>query len=243
MNWWNFIHKEQGMRRNQLIFKGLVVVVVVAVGSLCWAGGETIKSPILDRVEVLYKPPENMDTLSLEQLQVEKAQRERDLKRIREANDDPEVAKQKLLETILAHDDKRLNIVHVIPKLVENYQIQGEFRDQLLGYSNTFDVDIRNARKNVSSLDDYKSYDFRFSAVYMSMMFKFNENPEFHKRILADLKDPNTVMGRYREELDESYAKVEHDKYLIQNIYSADELEKAIALIDKEISKRKHAEL
>lgn len=231
------------MLRNQRIFRNVVAIALVITGPLCIAGGETIKSPILDRVEVLYKVPENMETLSLEQLQAEKALRERDLKLIQEASDDPVVAQQKLLKTILAHDDKRLNIVHVIPKLVDEYQIQGEFRDDILGYSNTFDVDIREARKDVHSIDDYKSYDFRFSAVYMSMMFKFNENPDFHKRMLADMKDPNTVMGQYRKELDESYAEVEHDKYLIQNIYSTNELENTIALLDEEISKRKHAEL
>ena len=222
---------------------GSVAILLFIISSHGLAGGETIKSPILDRVEVVYKPPENMEALSLKQLQTEKASRERDLQLLREANDEPEMAKQKLLETILAHDDKRLNIVHVIPKLIEEYEIQGKFRDDLLGYSNTFDVEIRNARKYVLSIEDYKSYDFRFSAVYMSMMLKFNENPEFQKRMLADMKDPATVMGKYRKELDESYAKVEHDKYLIQNIYSADELENAIALIDKEISKRKQAEL
>ena len=231
------------MLRNPRIFRNVVTIALMIIGPLCIAGGETIKSPILDRVEVLYKVPENIETLSLEQLQAEKASRERDLKLIQEASDDPVVAKQKLLKTILAHDDKRLNIAHVIPKLVEEYQIEGEFRDDLLGYSNTFDVDIREARKDVLTIDDYKSYDFRFSAVYMSMMFKFNENPEFHKRMLADMKDPNTVMGQYRKELDESYSEVKHDKYLIQNIYSTDELENAIALIDEEISKRKHAEL
>jgi len=36
---------------------------------------------------------------------------------------------------------------------------------------------------------------------------------------------------------------VEHDKYLIQNIYSVNELEQAIAAINEEITKRKKAEL
>ena len=58
-----------------------------------------------------------------------------------------------------------------------------------------------------------------------------------------DMQDPSTIMGKYRKELDDSYAKVEHDKYLIQNIYSMDELEEVIALIDQEILKRKQAEL
>ena len=238
IDWPNFIHKESRMLRIQLIFRAISLVFLMLLSPLCLAGGETIKSPILDRPEILYRAPENLNGLSLAELQAEKATRLRDLTLLREANDEPEVARQKLLKTILEHDDIRLNITHVIPKLIEDYEIEGDFRDALLGYSNTFNVEIRDARKNVHSIDDYKSYDFRFSAVYMSMMFKFNENPEFHKRMLEDMKDPNTVMGKYRKELDESYAKVEHDKYLIQNIYSANELEEAIALIEQEISKR-----
>ncbi len=210
---------------------------------VCLAGGETQKSPILDRVKVIHKVPENMDTLSIEQLQDERDIRARDLAVIKEANDKPEVAKQKLLDSIMAHDDIRLNIVHVIPKMIEEYGIEGEFKDKLLGYSETFDTEIRNARTYVHSIDDYKSYDFRFSAVYMSMMFSFNENKDFHKRMVSDMKDVNTAIGKYRKELDESYAQVEHDKYLIQNIYSINELEQAIAAIDAEISKRQKAEL
>ena len=210
---------------------------------VCLAGGETQKSPILDRVKVIHKVPENMDTLSIEQLQDERDTRARDLAVIKEANDKPEVAKKKLLDSIMAHDDIRLNIVHVIPQMIEEYGIEGEFKDKLLGYSETFDTEIRNARTYVHSIDDYKSYDFRFSAVYMSMMFSFNENKDFHQRMVSDMKDVNTAIGKYRKELDESYVQVEHDKYLIQNIYSINELEQAIAAIDAEISKRQKAEL
>ncbi len=213
------------------------------VSSWCFAGGETQKSPILDRVKVLHKAPENMHTLSLEQLRVERASRVRDLAVIKEATDEPEVAKQKLLDSIMAHDDKRLNIVHVIPQMIEAYGIEGKFKETLMGYSSTFDNEIRTARNDVHSIDDYKSYDFRFSAVYMSMMFKFNENKTFHEKMIADMKDSSTAIGKYRKELDESYAKVSHDKYLIQDVYSVNELEQAIAEIDGEIAKRQKAEL
>ncbi len=234
---------EPRMQKIRLINAGLCIAMMLFISSASFAGGETIKSPILDRVKVLHKIPENLSSLSLEQLHSERETRQRDLTVIRQASDEPEVAKQQLLKTIMAHDDMRLKIVDVIPVMIEDYEIEGKFRDSLLGYSNTFDVDIRNAREDVHTIEDYKSYDFRFSAVYMSMMFKFNENPEFHKKLVADLQDPDTPIGMYRKELDESYAKVEHDKYLIQNIYSVNELEQAITAIDEEISKRKQAEL
>jgi len=231
------------MRKLRLISTALSIAMMMSIGTVCFAGGETIKSPILDRVKVLHKVPENLDSLSMEQLQTERDTRQRDLEVIQEASDEPEVAKQRLLETIMAHDDVRLTIAEVIPVMVDDYQIDGKLRDALMGYSNTFEVDMRKARKDVHTIEDYKSYDFRFSAVYMSMMFKFNENPDFHKRLVVDMENPETHIGKYRKQLNESYAKVEHDKYLIQNIYSVNELEQAIAAIDEEISKRQKAEL
>ncbi len=234
---------ELRMRKIRLINASLYIAVMFFISPCGFAGGEIIKSPILDRAKVLHKAPENLTSLSLEQLEYERKTRQRDLQKIRQASEEPEVAKQQLLEIIMAHDDVRLKIAKVIPVMIENYKIEGDFRDSLMGYSNTFEVDMREARKNVHTIGDYKSYDFRFSAVYMSMMFKFNENPEFHKRLVADMENPDSAIGRYRKELDESYAKVEHDKYLIQNIFSINELEQAISTIDEEISKRKQAEL
>jgi hypothetical protein len=231
------------MRKIRLINAGLSITLMLFISSVSFAGGETIKSPILDRVKVLHEVPKNLGSLSLEQLQIERDTRQRDLEVIRQASDEPEVAKQKLLETIMAHDEVRLKIADVIPAMIEDYEIDGKLRDSLLGYSNTFEVDMREARKDVQTIGDYKSYDFRFSAVYMSMMFKFNENPEFHKKLVTDMQNEDTAIGGYKKELDESYAKVEHDKYLIQNIYSVNELEQSIAAIDEEISKRKKAEL
>ena len=235
------------MRKTRRLKAGISITLCITImlfaTSVSFAGGETMKSSILDRVKVLHKVPDNLDTMSLKQLHSERNTRQRDLEVIRQASDEPEVAKQQLLKTIMNHDDVRLKIAKVIPVLIEDYEIDGKFRDALMGYSNTFEVDMREARKDVQTIGDYKSYDFRFSAVYMSMMFKFNENPEFHKRLVADMQDSNSAIGGYKKELDESYAKVEHDKYLIQNIYSVNELEQAIAEIDEAISKRKQAEL
>ena len=82
-----------------------ITITCLILSSICIAGGETQKSPILDRVKVIHKAPDNIDTLSLDQLKSERASRIRDLAVIKEASDEPEVAKQKLLDSILAHDD------------------------------------------------------------------------------------------------------------------------------------------
>ncbi len=237
------IYKEQRMRKVLLCGNILSAPVLMLISLLGLAGGETVKSPILDRASVVYSVPGNLEKLTLEELEAEKAVRVQDLTVIKQASDAPDAARQKLLKIIFEHDDKRLQIVKVIPVMIDDYQIEGEFRDALLGYSNTFDVEIRNARKHVHTLDDYKSYDFRFSAVYMSMMFKFSENSEFQKRMVADMRNPDTPIGRYRKELAESYAKVERNKHLLQDIYSIDELKNVIMSIDEEISRREHAKL
>ena len=212
--------------------------VLLIAGMSVFAAGETQKSPLFDRLEVIYKPPENLEEMSLEQLRAEKATRMREFAAIKKASHEPEVARQKLLATILEHDDKRMRIVEIIPELISDYQIEGEFRDALLNYARTFDVDLRAARKHVTALNDFKSYDFRFSAAYMSMLFAFRKHPDFHRRLIADMSDEGTAIGRYYKELNQSYAKVEYDKRLIQDLYSIEELEQAIASIDREIAKR-----
>lgn len=231
------------MLKTPHILRLVSALMLLWISQPLFAGGEVKKSPIFDRIEVIYKAPENLGELSLEELLAEKALHVRDLKAIKEASDEPDVAKQKLLETILEHDDRRLQIAEIIPQLIADYQIEGEFRDSLLNYSKTFNVEMRAARKHVKTLNDYKSYDFRFSAVYMSMMFAFRENPEFHKRLLKDLSNEDTAIGKYRKELDESYAQVGRDKQLIQNIYSIGELEQTITTIDQEILRRTHKEM
>ena len=134
------------MRKIRLINAGLSITLMLFISSVSFAGGETIKSPILDRVKVLHEVPKNLGSLSLEQLQIERDTRQRDLEVIRQASDEPEVAKQKLLETIMAHDEVRLKIADVIPAMIEDYEIDGKLRDSLLGYSNTFEVDMLNSK-------------------------------------------------------------------------------------------------
>lgn len=223
--------------------RGLVFLQLAVASILGFAGGETVKSPILDRIEMIYSAPSDLGQMNLKQLEAEKAARIQDLAVIQRMSGAPDIARQKFLEIIFEHDDKRLRIVEVIPGLIEKYQITGEFRTALLGYRDTFDRVIRDARNHVHDLEDYKSYDFRFSAVYMSMMFKFSENPEIQKRIIADMKNPDTLIGRYQKEMADSYSKVEDNRYLVQDSYSIEELERAIAVIEDEITRRSHEEL
>ena len=217
--------------------------MLAAASFSVFAGGETVKSPMLDRMEVIYPTPSDLGQMTLKQLHAEKAARIQDLDAIQYVNGAPDIARQKFLELIFEHDDKRLRIAEVIPNLIEEYQIKGEFRTALLGYRDTFENVIRDARNHVHDLEDYKSYDFRFSAVYMSMMLKFSENPEIQKRMIADMKNPDTQIGRYLKEMADSYSKVENSRHLLQDSYSIEELERAIAAIEGEITRRKHEEL
>ena len=61
---------------------------------------------------------------------------------------------------------------------------------------------------NVASLQDYPSYDFRFAAVYMSMLYSFQKYPDFYERLKGDMVDEETSIGSYRKTLDDSYGGV-----------------------------------
>ena len=130
------------MRRNLPSGKGLffLMLMLMLVGPSVLASGEVLKSPILDRVKVLYSAPGNLENLTFEQLHEERAVLAKELTAIQQISDAPEIARQKFLETIFKHDDKRLLIARVIHDLIDEYQIEGKFRDDLISYSDTFDV-------------------------------------------------------------------------------------------------------
>ena len=149
-----------------------------------------------------------------------------------------ELAEQHMLEQLMLHDDARLSITEVIPQLIEDYAIEGKFKDTLLGYRSTFTDEIVESRKNVENLQDYQSYDFRFTAVYMSMLFAFLEHPEFYDRLKKDMEDGNTAIGKYRKNLDSSYGGVAQAKKQMDMIHSTEDLQKVIDALDQELERR-----
>ena len=143
-----------------------------------------------------------------------------------------------MLKELLAHDAVRLSIADVIPELIEDYNIEGKFKDTLLGYRSTFTDELMAGHAAVRTLKDYQSYDFRFAAVYMSMLFSFQDHPEFYQRLKADMADAATAIGGYRKSLDDSYQGVEKARAEIDKLASTEDIEKVIAALSAELAKR-----
>lgn len=214
----------------------MLLLFLSAAGSLC-ADGSTHKIPGIDR-QASYRVPANLTSLSTQQLENMRASHHRDLARLKNAPNARQQAEDNMLKELLAHDVVRLSIADVIPELIEDYNIEGKFKDTLLGYRSTFTDELMAGHAVVRTLKDYQSYDFRFAAVYMSMLFSFQDHPKFYQRLKADMADAATAIGGYRKSLDDSYQGVEKARAEIDKLGSREDIEKVIAALSAELAKR-----
>lgn len=203
-----------------------------------FADGSSRKVPGIDHAEV-YKVPENLQTMATAEVETLRSARQKDLEKLRNGGNSKQIAEENMFEQLMAHDEVRLTITEVIPKLIEDYAIEGKFKNTLMGYRSTFAEEITQSRENVNSLQDYQSYDFRFTAVYMSMLFAFQEHPEFYEQLKTDMVDEETSIGGYRKRLDDSYGRVEQAREQMEVIHNADDLENVIVALDEELARRK----
>ena len=192
--------------------------------------------PLQDNV--VYKVPENLASLSTEEISHLRKSHSADLKKITSDADKQRQAEERLFEQLMQHDLVRLSIADVIPALIKEYQIEGEFKDTLMGYQSTFSEDLMKSREAVENLADYPSYDFRFAAVYMSMLYSFQGYPDFYDRLKADMVNDKSHIGIYRKTLDSSYANVKRARAEMDFVNSGDDLKKVIAALDDELARR-----
>ena len=220
---------------------GLLIFVLMGVSSwagLAFADGAPSNIPGIDIDEKAFAVPENLAQMSTREITELLDTHKEDLNKIREIDHSEELAEQQMFEELIRHDDVRISIADVIPELIEEYEIEGEFKDKLLGYRSTFSVDLVESRGNVESLKDYGSYDFRFSAVYMSMLFSFQEHPEFYEKLKVDMVDEDSLIGEYRRRLDKSFKQVERARAQVEGVKNTQALENLIAELDQELARR-----
>lgn len=192
--------------------------------------------PIQDTV--IYTIPDNLDSLSTEEIAEMREAHQRDLEKTA-ADASAEVkAEEELFEKLMEHDLVRLSIADVISEMISDYKIDGEFKETLLGYQSTFSVDMMENRKVVHNLEDYPSYDFRFAAVYMSMLYAFQKYPDFYDRLKVDMVDEDTSIGGYKKILDESYEEVKQARAEMEMMKSGDDIKKVIVALDNELARR-----
>jgi hypothetical protein len=205
---------------------GLFNVAAIADGGM----------PIQDAI--VYTVPDDLDSLSTEEIAEMRDARQRDLDKTA-ANAAAELkAEEKLFKQLMDHDLVRLTIADVIDEMITDYDIDGEFKKTLLGYRSTFAVDMMENRAVVHDLEDYPSYEFRFAAVYKSMLYAFLEYPDFYDRMKLDMVNEETSIGSYKKTLDESYGSVVKARAEMDMIKAGDDLKKVIAALDGELAKR-----
>jgi len=199
--------------------------------SLLADGGVTLQD------KVSYEVPENLAGLSVQEIRDMRDGWQLDLNEASKENAE-KIKEDSLFKELMLHDLVRLSIADVIPELIIDYSIEGDFKKSLLGYQATFSEDLMLGRQGVESLKDYPSYDFRFAAVYMSMLYAFQEYPDFYDRLKLDMVNEETSIGRYRRVLDESYSHVKQARTELTLVKSSGDLKRAIFELDVELARR-----
>tara|TARA_R110002049_G_scaffold252264_2_gene427442 strand:+ start:166230 stop:166949 length:720 start_codon:yes stop_codon:yes gene_type:complete len=192
--------------------------------------------PIQDAV--VFTVPTNLESMSTKEISDMRAARLRDLDKTAANAEAERTAEEKLFNQLMSHDLVRLSIADVIAEMIVDYKIDGEFKETLLGYQSTFSVDMMENRKVVHDLEDYPSYDFRFSAVYMSMLYAFQKYPDFYDRLKVDMVNEETPIGSYKKTLDESYRAVKQARAEVDMMKSGDDIKKVIVALDNELARR-----
>ena len=219
-----------------VLLSNFLLLFFIVTGAYADGGHRNI--PGIDRGPSKYTVPEHLDTLPTEELASLREARHKDLEDLRSGSKSKEISERYMFEQLMAHDEVRLSITDVIPRLIEDYEIDGKFKNTLMGYRSTFTEEITQSRETVENLQDYQSYDFRFTAVYMSMLFAFQEHPEFYQRLKKDMTDENTTIGKYRKRLDDSYSRVAKAKERMDIVHSEEDLEDVIDALDEELARR-----
>lgn len=204
--------------------------------SSAFAGGVPAgrQIPGLDLQNIRFVIPEDLAEMQTEDIEAFY----KEMVELDKKSTSTEEAEAELLRELLRHDDVRITIADLIPDLIENYGIEGEYKDTLLSYKDTFSVDLPKTRKTVESLKDYPSYDFRFTAVYMSLLFSFQNYPEFYERLQKDLVDDDSIIGDYRKKLDESYEQVKAARLRVESEKQAADLGNLISALGEELASR-----
>ena len=214
------------------------VLGLVIISGSAFADGQKRDIPGITHA-VVYEVPENIGDLSQQEVQQLLERGKASLNALRADVEAPAKAEQRMFAELMRHDLVRLKIGDVIKEMVHNYGVEGEFAEKLMGYRSTFMVDLLAERDNVHNLQDYPAYDFRFTAVYMSLLFAFQEHPEFYKMLRADMDLETSPIGEYRKVLDHSFAKVEQARKEMDAVHNVEDLEKVIEALNEELVSRK----
>ena len=115
-------------------------------------------------------------------------------------------------------------------------------KEKLLGYGQTFAGMYEKDRPQVTTLSDYRLYNFKFEFGYVSMLVSLYEYPDIHRRLMDDMDDTETAIGRYIQELNSAYAKLAEPLSTVETIEEVKALDSEINRLEEHISNRTPAE-
>ncbi len=146
-----------------------------------------------------------------------------------------------LLRVLLVYDAERIQIIDIIPKMIEHYELQGTLREDLMNFRGALVRIVEELRPEVTSLQKYKPYDFRIGISYAAMMTIMQKQQAVRDRMLRDQKDPATMLGQHSQRLQEAYRAVEEARQQLERGYQTETLKEQIGRIDFELKRRRQS--
>lgn len=213
------------------------VAAACLISTSVWSGGND-KVEGIDYSKVEYHVPDNLQQMTDKEISELKASHETNLTELQGKLLPREVAEAHMFEQLMHYCDVGLEIVDVIPDMIDRYHIEGEFRQKLMTFRETFQDDIAPIRHDITNLQQFKSYDFRFKLAYLALIHALQQEPGIAEKMEADSKDENSALGKYKHELADAYQDLQVAKAEMDVMFAANDLQNVIAALDEELARR-----
>ncbi len=211
----------------------LAAVLWVGAGAPAFAESEP-SHPMIDFRRLA--PLESLQELELDEL---KARRAAYAAQLDEAIAPTAELEGGLLAALLAYDDERVRIVELIPQLIELYELDAEFAEDLMNFRDTMSRIVAELKPNVTNLQSYKPYDFRMGVSFAALMTIMQKQQAVRERMLRDQEDPDTLLGQYYRQLRSHYQEVEEARGKLEQGYKAQDIKEQVERIDAELQRRR----
>ena len=210
--------------------------ILLATLSLCaYAEGEP-PHPVVDIPRTAMPSTESLQDSTISEL---RTQRETYAKQLDAASAaSTEELEERLLQALLVYDAERIQIIDMIPEMIEQYEVEGTLKEDLMNFRATLTKIVEELRPEVTSLQKYKPYDFRLGISYAAMMTIMQRKQDIRDRMLQDHEDPETMLGRHSQRLQQTYRAVREARERLELGYQTETLKEQIERIDTELRRR-----
>ena len=219
-------------------FRTLSILPGILLGtlSLCAYAESEPPHPVVDIPRTAMPSVESLQDSTISELQTQRETYAEQLDTT-SALSTEELEKQ-LLHALLVYDDERIQIIDLIPQIIEHYEVEGTLMEDLMNFRRTLIKIVEELRPEVTTLQRYKPYDFRLGVSYAAMMTIMQRKQVIRDRMLQDHENPETILGRHSQRLKETYRLVQEARERLERRYQAETLKEQIDRIDTELRRR-----